>query len=583
MSAPDVCAAFLKALHEDKDRVTDIVHEKIVESPSIALNRIPDGGMTNFNDNLDTIEYNRAKQAFKSYEELNDDPKDLTAGNLAARDCAGTTGSFATLVNEEDEDACHDSCLLEFGQGYKTYTSKIYRFAVTTPVVCAFDYIRMGKEHVRAYFDGFTENFTEYGMENFEANLLNFVIQFGEANASVNSKNEIVLTQGGFNAPPLYRLSIPFLRRYRQYMIREGGVTDEGLLEIETTRQDALDAIAADQDAMGNKVSINVQTFEDVRGALYSKEGIIYNGIKFIFNEMPVRGYFKPSGQTAGGQQLHTFVRVYHWKNEANEAGGVGTEPNHEYDAPYVTCEGVRYPMVTLAFVINAKSFMRYGLGKPMKAHGEENAGANYEMLVLDKAYIQNNDYNDRFRLAARHMFRFKTMKPELSGAIAYRHSVPCDYVIEPCTDPVEVPTEEFSSPQDFEECDTRTDCVTADVVGILEMTPCAEATTVFDGEASSVIIRVERTGDGVGTRTIDYATADGTAEDENGAGDYTATSGTLSWADGETGVKEIEVPITGATAATQDFTLTLSNIGGTGTDTLADCDEVTITIIDGQ
>jgi hypothetical protein len=237
---------------------------------------------------------------------------------------------------------------------------------------------------------------------------------------------------------------------------------------------------------------------------------------------------------------------------------------------------------VTLAFVINAASFKRYGLGKPMKAEGEENAGANYEMIVLAGAYIQSNDYNDRFRLAARHMFRFKTMKPELSGAIAYRHSVPCDYVIEPCADPVELPTQEFSSPQDFEECDQRTDCVTTNVVGIIEMTPCGEVDTVFDGEASSVIIRVERTGDGAGTREVTYATDDDTAQSETGAGDYTDTNGTLSWAAGETGYKEITIPITGATAATQAFTFNLTGLSGTGEED-AGCYVLTVNIIDGQ
>ncbi|HEY0028861.1 MAG TPA: Calx-beta domain-containing protein [Allosphingosinicella sp.] len=68
---------------------------------------------------------------------------------------------------------------------------------------------------------------------------------------------------------------------------------------------------------------------------------------------------------------------------------------------------------------------------------------------------------------------------------------------------------------------------------------------------------------------TIDYATSDGSA----GAGDYTATSGTLTFAAGET-TKTITVPVIGDTVAElrETLTVTLSNPSGT---TLADSSAV--------
>lgn len=567
---PDPCALFLKALHEDKDRITDIVHEKIEESPSIALQRIPDGGMTNFNDNLDRIEYRMNKQAYKAYNELDDDPKALVAGDMTARGCTGDSKDFTTTVNDEDPNACHDSCLLDFGQGYKIYSSKLFRLAVTTPVVCAYDFIRQGKAHVEGYFSGMTESFTEYGMDNFEANLLNYVIQYGEANASVNAKNTINLTAGGFDAPPQYRLSIPFLRRYRQYMIREGGLTDTGLLDIETTRQDALDAINRDLVEKGSGAyQINIQAFEDIRGAYLTREGIVYDGIRFIFNELPVRGYFKPAG-IVDGQQVYQFVRVYHWENEVMDDGGLGWDANHDYDAPYVTCNGIKYQMCTLAFVINAKSFKRYGLGKPMRPHGE-NAGANYEMVVLDRSYIDCNDYNDKFRLAARHQFRFQTLKPELSGAIAYVHDVPCDYVIEPCTDPIEEPTAEPALPEQFEDCPNDGCCPKeTEDIGELILSPCGPIDSVWEGENFSVFLEVERTGDGVGTAQAVVTVAN----------DASLTGAiNVDFADGEVGKKTVEVPIIEADKGTSDITATISV--GSGEETLQDCTVTTITVID--
>lgn len=65
-----------------------------------------------------------------------------------------------------------------------------------------------------------------------------------------------------------------------------------------------------------------------------------------------------------------------------------------------------------------------------------------------------------------------------------------------------------------------------------------------------------------MGAVTVDYATANGTAA----AGtDYAGASGTLSWADGEGGSKNIVVVITDAAAAesAETFTVTLSNATG--------------------
>ena len=62
---------------------------------------------------------------------------------------------------------------------------------------------------------------------------------------------------------------------------------------------------------------------------------------------------------------------------------------------------------------------------------------------------------------------------------------------------------------------------------------------------------------------TIDYATADGTAR---AGSDYTATAGTLTFADGVTS-QDILVPITDDTAneGRETLTLSLSNPGGSG------------------
>jgi len=85
------------------------------------------------------------------------------------------------------------------------------------------------------------------------------------------------------------------------------------------------------------------------------------------------------------------------------------------------------------------------------------------------------------------------------------------------------------------------------------------------DQSAGSVTVTVDREGGSNGAVTVDYATSDNTAV----AGtDYTATMGTLSWADGDAAAKTFSVPISAATGfnGTKAFNLTLSNVTGGAT-----------------
>ena len=80
----------------------------------------------------------------------------------------------------------------------------------------------------------------------------------------------------------------------------------------------------------------------------------------------------------------------------------------------------------------------------------------------------------------------------------------------------------------------------------------------------TSVNVRVSRTGDLSNAASVDFATADVKAK----AGlDYTATSGTLTWAAGVGGFRTITIPITNDSLdeATETFTVSLSNVVGAG------------------
>ena len=90
-----------------------------------------------------------------------------------------------------------------------------------------------------------------------------------------------------------------------------------------------------------------------------------------------------------------------------------------------------------------------------------------------------------------------------------------------------------------------------------------------FVGSAASVSensgsaqIRLRRTNGFVGAVSVQFATGDGTA---TAGGDYTTTSGTLNWADGELDEQTITVPLVNdaQSEGTETFRITLSNITG--------------------
>jgi hypothetical protein len=97
--------------------------------------------------------------------------------------------------------------------------------------------------------------------------------------------------------------------------------------------------------------------------------------------------------------------------------------------------------------------------------------------------------------------------------------------------------------------------------VGSLQLS--ASSYTVAQG-AGSLTVTVTRTGGSSGAASVTYDTTAGSAV----AGtNFTATSGTLSWASGDAASKTFSIPISNATpfSGNKSFTISLSNAGATG------------------
>lgn len=572
---PDACRRFITALRESQEDIKDIVHTKIESSDNPTTQAISDSGAVDAHTNNDIIEYFDAFQSTQAYREMDNAPRDLEAGSMSAATCSGFNGLFSTNVNEFDPNACNGLAYFNFAQGFITRSTIDFKFAFRTPTVCPEDFIRMGPAHVNGYFDSMKESFGGYGARTFEDNLTNLVIQYGQANSSVNSADGWSMTTNGWESPPLYRISIAHLRKVKQIIRRRRGLTADGFLVVAMPRQDWIDACIEDATRRNPSGTVyQASFFKSLNDEFGNKDIGVYDGIKCIFNEEPVRGFFKPSGGTT-----HNFVRVLPYKNEVKSGGGVGRADNLDYDEAEVSCEGGRYPMCTLCMIVHPRSFKRWGLNKPVKKVGRPNVGTNYETVVIDGDGIADNPFNDKFYMAARHRFRFRVDKPEWSGAIVYRHSPPRGYTLSvnlangdtaPDADSTMQPLPKWGPSADEEaKCQTCYDapagdngtCVD-DAAGVLRLYPAGtSAYPVITLAPGTLRFRVTRADGFNGAASVNYTTAAVTAV----AGThYTTTAGTLNWADGEDGDKFIDVPIL-ADVDGEDRTFKVTISGPTG------------------
>ena len=113
--------------------------------------------------------------------------------------------------------------------------------------------------------------------------------------------------------------------------------------------------------------------------------------------------------------------------------------------------------------------------------------------------------------------------------------------------------------------------------LGTIQLT--AAATTVGEA-AGSVTITATRTGGSENAVAVDYGTTPGSA---TSPADFTATAGTLSWADGDAASKSFSIPITndGTGETTESFTTSIGNPAGGVT--LGAPSTETVTILDDE
>lgn len=598
------CRHLATALYHQRPLITKEAEEKLEASDNFITRKIPDRGVTELSANDDDVQFRTAHQPFAAYRPIAVGPDDKVSGTMPGRACDGTRAAITTLIDTFDPNACHGTRTWNFAHGYAIKTTEDYEDAVMTDVICVENYAHFTRNRVKALFTALRSSFAKHGVDNFEANLRKLVIEKGESNFSfVGSANHEAYTTNGWEAPPDRMLDIARLDKARRYWLgleKSTIRTERDVIEVEVDRASWFAAVLADQIRTGGpSVDFTLKYYEDPRASFYGRAFHEYKNIRAVFNDEPMKGYFRPTGAST-----YEFVEVLPTRNVpganlagASEGAGLVEERNPDYWANETTCNGVTYKLVALGWMLSPQAFERWRLMPSVSPDGVNPLGTNFEVDLLSGAYIDCNEKKNKFRYIMQHKFRFKVKEPQLAGAFVYiPEPAALGYVRMPCYDTsedtapdtaatyntLEARQPDLCEQSTCETCEPGTvanglgACV-ADADGVFTLVPCGAVETV--GE-NTLLFKVFRTGNLTSAATVDYATANGTA---TAGTNYTAASGTLSWAADEGGYKTISVAITDPHETTdQTFTLTISN--ATGGASTGDCTVSTVTILaDGE
>lgn len=484
------------------------------------------------------------------------------------------------------------------GYGYDSKNRCLMGKALEAGPWCILDLIE--KEAFKPLLQQLWTDLPRYGKEDFGRQLLRDSIEYSHNKFSVAEGFPISTGVSHFPVEPAGGPSIGFFRKIETIMKRNGW--DEGagtpmvqgrrVIQVRMSREGIEWAIAQRK----KELNMTIDTRQYVDDGIWGKT-VIFEGIQFIEADLPTRGYLEQVGANS-----FEFVEIDPFLVVPAQGEGFWPIPNPEFDASHVYAGGARHRVVEVAHIIHPRAMERQSLGAMPSVPGKTfNRNFDFEVNPMPDWELADRGCNkDLFFFGYRmlHAYAVLPKNPELMTAVMFLSPTNQYEVVDPWVDmaaPAERPVglAPLADPKanDCQACeadkmDGPRDPVAPESCGD-DMFPQNGAGTIgfravaLDVEegAGNLTVVVERLGGNVGAATVDYATTAGTAL----AGtNFTAASGTLSWADGAYGPKSFNVPILAA-AGNDDgkqFTITLSN---ETTAALGTKSTVTVTILDAD
>lgn len=586
------CVKKLKtAFAEETGRIATMVQREIMTGTLWPLNRIPE---TKFDASLGhnprSIRMQIAPPTRTEYTPI------LAAGNKAANFVNPVTGETISGFTDKTGRGCNIPAET-IHWGYDEFGRCLRATALETDPICLLDMIE--KKAVATTIAALREKLPQFAKEHFANELLRQVIRFSHHKYSIAEGIPTSTNVATFPAIPTGGLNVGIIRHIENLMRHYGW--DEGANTPKVNGRPALQVYAG-RDSIEfaiteRKKQKNIQFQQGVTTVMDSTFGQteVYEGIQFIENPMPPRGYVIQKAANS-----YEFVEINPWIVRAG-AEGIVIDPNPSYHASWVTVAGQTFKVLELGFIIHPRAMERQAMGSVPTVEGKTVAGRfNFEVnLVPDWAIAADPRCNkDKFYIQLRmlHAYAPFPFNPELMTAFLYIAATPQVLIVdpngeetapEPASEPISMRPFTAPQPETCNVCEdedivrdavppTCTDLFPENGVGVMRHVQLAY--NVEEG-AGNLTIVVERVGGQEGAATVDYTTTAGTAI---AATNYTTTSGTLSWADGEFGPKSFNVPILDHAGDDdgKQFTVVLSSPTGA---TLGTPSTATVTILDAD
>jgi len=282
-----------------------------------------------------------------------------------------------------------------------------------------------------------------------------------------------------------------------------------------------------------------------------------FQNLRFKIMDLPHRGYFNHVGADS-----FDFVPIDARTFEVPEEGaGIVARLNDEFFDSYINCGGQRRENIEVSPILAVEAFAQrpFSQVEPGVEDVDADIWGGTGVHVVSGAFIPGNTRFQKFYFQGQHAYKLYPEKAYMAGAVAFRVpdfiqqlntlgltervlNLPSNISVNPGINP---PANSYADGQagldPFQPAplpvEADNGCARPNDVGAF----LAQCTADTIAGAAFVTIVVQRVGGYIGAATLDYATADDTAI----AGtDYTAASGTLSWAAGEGGFKSFQVPI---------------------------------------
>ena len=456
--------------------------------------------------------------------------------------------------------------------GYDKFFRTLKGRAWDTDPICVMDLIL--KKHTAAYIRMLRTDLPKRAMEQFNRSLVRNVIDGGKYNSSIVSG--FTYAQGVFPARPEGVLDIGYLKRLRTLLAAEGW--NDMPFEIQVSREGLSAAVQNWKQDHG--LDINTTPVANDKIGLEGVDVVEYEGIRFVLTDRPTRGYLVP--QIGGGYKFHVINPTIH---RAGTGGGIVPEVDPDYFNCFHYCNGQKHELYELHPFIHPRAATREAFAAPQMADKRFSKNLfNFEVNMIDGAYIENNVDNFKFYMRLLHAYAFESLNPELMGGVLSRvspdqiniHAPSCASEVDVYSEPIEIekpagPRADSGTQDECAPCDDPEDpfldplptedaTCPANDTGVVRFYNCGPIATTKD--SGNLLIAVERVDGTVGAASVDVTVNAGTATD---GVDYTDPGSpvTLDWAALENGRKYITIPILPGGAGGLNFSVSLDNAVG--------------------